>query len=75
MHTPVLQMLDFSKPFEVVADASKFTSSGVLLQEGQPIALNSREFNKAGLNYTVSEWKMLALVCAVQTWCHYLEGS
>ena len=52
---PVLRMPDFSKSFEVVADASKFASGGVLLQEGQPIAFDSRKFNKAELNYTVSE--------------------
>ena len=54
-HTPVLRMPNFSKPFEVVADASKFASGGVLLQEGQPIAFDSRKSNKAELNYTVSE--------------------
>ena len=30
-HAPILQMPNFSKPFEDVADASKFASSGVLL--------------------------------------------
>ena len=30
-HAPVLRMPDFSKPFEVVADASKYASGGVLL--------------------------------------------
>ena len=74
-HTLVLRMPDFSKPFEVVADASKFASGGVLLQEGQPIAFDNRKFNKAGLNYTVSEQEMLASVRAVQTWRYYLEGS
>ena len=74
-HAPVLRMPDFSKPFEVVADASKYASGGVLLQEGQPIAFDSRKFNKAELNYTVSEQEMLALVRAVQTWRCYLEGS
>ena len=54
-HAPVLWMPDFSKPFEVVADASKYASGGVLLQEGQPIAFDSRKFNKAEINYTVSE--------------------
>lgn len=30
-HIPVLRMPDFSKPFEVMADASKFASGSVLL--------------------------------------------
>ena len=73
-HAPVLRMPDFSKPFEVVADASKYASGGVLLQEGQPIAFDSIKFNKAELNYTVSEQEMLASMRAVQTWRCYLEG-
>ena len=68
-------MPNFSKPFEVVANASKFASGGVLLQEGQPVAFDNRKFNKAELNYTMSEQEMLASVHAVQTWCCYLEGS
>lgn len=40
-HAPVFWMPDFSKPFGVMADASKFASSSVL-QEGQPIAFDRR---------------------------------
>ena len=39
--------------------------SSVLLQEGQPIAFDSRKFNKAELNYTMSGQEMLALVRTV----------
>ena len=68
-------MPDFSKPFEVVADALKYASDVVLMQEGRPIAFDNRKFNKAKLNYTVSEQEMLVSVCAIQTWRYYLEGS
>ena len=44
-------------------------------QEGQPIAFDSRKFNKVELNYTASEQEMLASVRTVQTWRCYLEGS
>ena len=45
------------------------------MQEGRPIAFDSQKFNKAEMNYTVSEQEMLASVRAVQTWRCYLEGS
>ena len=52
----------FPKPFEVVANALKIASGGsVLLPEGQPIALDSRKFNKAELNYIVSEQEMFGI--------------
>ena len=73
-HAPVLVMPDYEKPFEVVADASKYATGAVLLQAGRPIAFDSRKFNKAELNYSVSEQEMLASVRAVQAWRCYLEG-
>ena len=54
-HTPMLRMPDFSKPFEVVTEASKYASGAVLMQESWPTAFDSWKFNKAELNYTVSE--------------------
>ena len=55
IHAPVLRMSEFSKPFEVMTNALKYFSRAVLMQEGQPIALDSQKFNKAELNYTMSE--------------------
>ena len=45
------------------------------MQEGCQIAFNSWKFNKAELNYMVSEQEMLASLSNVQMWRCYLEGS
>ena len=46
-----------------------------LLQEGHPIAFESRKLNSAELNYTVTEKEMLAVVHALRVWRCYLEGA
>ncbi|KAI5674227.1 hypothetical protein M9H77_14591 [Catharanthus roseus] len=43
---PVLSLPDYSKPFEVHTDASDFAIGGVLMQDGHPIAHESRKLNK-----------------------------
>ena len=68
-------MPDSSKPFEVMADASKYTSSSVLMQEGRLIAFDSRKFNKTDLNCTVSEQEMLVPLRAIHMWRCYVKGS
>ncbi|KAE8717725.1 Detected protein of unknown function [Hibiscus syriacus] len=42
---PVLALPDFTIPFEVHADVSDFAIGGVLMQEGHPIAFESRKLN------------------------------
>ena len=44
---PVLALPDVSKPFEVQTDASNFALGGVLLQEGHPVAYESRKLSDA----------------------------
>jgi hypothetical protein len=72
---PVLKLPDFSKPFEVVSDASMYGAGAVLLQDGHPIAFESKKFTSAERNYTTTEQEMLAAHFALHKWRCYLEGT
>ena len=74
-HAPVLALADRDKPYELVADASGQGLGAVLMQDGRPIAYESRLMNSAEQNYTVSEKELLAVVHAMRTWRCYLEGA
>jgi len=72
---PVLGIADVTKPFEVETDASDFALGGVLLQDGHPIAYESRKLNDAERRYAASEKEMLAVVHCLRAWRQYLLGS
>ncbi|KAJ8627132.1 hypothetical protein MRB53_020439 [Persea americana] len=72
---PVLALPDFNKPYAVHTDASDFAIGGVLMQDGHPIAFESRKLNDTERRYTVQEKEMTALVHCLCTWRHYLLGS
>lgn len=72
---PVLTLPNLERPFEVQTDASDFAIGGVLMQEGHPVAYESRKLNEAERRYTVQEKEMTAVVHCLRTWRHYLLGS
>ncbi|KAA0068130.1 uncharacterized protein E6C27_scaffold238G00920 [Cucumis melo var. makuwa] len=72
---PVMILADHTKPFEVHTDASDFAIGGVLMQDGHPIAFESRKLNDTERRYTVQEKEMTAIVHCLRTWRHYLLGS
>ena len=75
MADPVLALPDLAKSFEVHTDDSDYAIGGVLMQEGHPIAYESRKFNDIERKYTVKEKGMTAIVHCLRTWRQYLLGS
>ena len=72
---PVLAHPNVSKPFEVQTDASDFALRGVLLQEGHPVAYESRKLSDAKRRYTAHEKELLAVIHCLRVWRHYLLGQ
>jgi hypothetical protein len=72
---PVLKLPDWSKPFVVQTDASGVAIGAVLMQDGHPIAYESRKMIPAELNYHAGEQELLAVIHALTVWRCYLEGA
>ena len=71
---PVLSAPDTNAPYEIVADACGTGIGAVLMQNEKPLSYESRKYNPAEQNYTVTEQELLALVNALKTWRYLLEG-
>ena len=65
---------DFSKPFEIHTDASKFQLGAVISQEGKPIAFFSKKLKKAQISYTTSERELLSIVETLKEYRNILLG-
>jgi hypothetical protein len=72
---PVLHIADPAQPYTVDCDASGFALGAVLLQDGHPIAYESRKFTPAEKNYSVGDRELCAVVHALTVWRCYLLGA
>jgi len=76
---PIISPPDWSKPFEIMCDASDFFIGVVLGQcidnKQHVIYYLSRTLNNAQLNYTTTEKEFLAVVFALEKFCPYLLGT
>ncbi|KAE8694701.1 RNA-directed DNA polymerase-like protein [Hibiscus syriacus] len=75
VNEPVLVLPDYTKPFVVFTDVSDVAIGGVLMQEGHPVAYESRKLNETERRYSVHEKEMTAVVHCLCIWRHYLLGS
>ncbi|KAD3067410.1 hypothetical protein E3N88_35290 [Mikania micrantha] len=79
VEAPILQSPDWSKPFEIMCDASDYVVGAVLGQrvDKKPIAIYyaSKTLSDALLNYTTTEKELLAIVFALDKFRPYFRGS
>ena len=73
--TPILAVVDPLKPYVVETDASDKAIGAVLLQEGRPIAFESKKLDRAQQNYSTYERELYAIIYALKKWRHYLYGA
>ena len=79
MTKPVLAAPDLDKEFRVEADASNYTTGGVLLMKGSDelwrlVAFIFKSLSDTERNYEIHDKEMLAVVKCLEAWRHFLEG-
>lgn len=77
---PCLKLPDFSRPFALCTDASKYALGAVLIQEDEdgfphPISFASRKLNSPEINYSVFEKEALGVVFGINHFKQYLYGK
>ena len=63
---PVLKLPDFTKLFEIHTDASDVAYGAVLIQDGHPVAYESKKFSDIEVGWPTHEKEMLAIVYALR---------
>ena len=76
---PILRIPSDTAPFYLETDSSDFATGAVLEQLGEdnlwhPVAFYSKSLNEHEHNYEIYDKELLAIICALEEYCHYLEG-
>jgi len=71
--TPILALPNFQEPFTIEIDACHDGIGAVLMQQGQPIAYDSKALGEKHKALSIYEKEFLALIMAVERWRAYLQ--
>ncbi|KAL0343620.1 UNVERIFIED_CONTAM: hypothetical protein Sangu_1249400 [Sesamum angustifolium] len=72
---PVLALPDMSKLFTMETDALDFALGGILMQDGHPVAFESRKLKDVEWRYSVHEKELLELLSEFHSELEYRAGS
>jgi len=72
---PVLKLPDFDKDFEIHSDASDFAIGGVIVQDGRPVAFESKKLSETERRWPTHEKEMWAVIHYLKTWGHYIGSK
>jgi hypothetical protein len=81
MSSPILILANETKPFRVEADSLDVATGAVLSQQSDtdnkwhPVAFFSKSLSAVQCNYDIHDKEMLAIICALEEWRHFLEGT
>src|ERR1700677_4932966 len=79
--TLILVLPDSNLPFLLEADGSGFATGAVLSQQcpkdnkWHPVTFLSKALNAVEHNYEIHDTEILAIICGLEEWCHYLKGA
>ncbi len=78
--SPTLTFPSKSGLFCLECDTSNFTMGAILSQQQEDglfhlIGFISKSFSNTEQNYQIHDKEMLAIMCALEEWRHFLEGS
>jgi len=72
---PVLKLPDFDEDFEIHSDAFDFVIGGVLVQEGRPVAFESKKLSETERRWPTHEKEMWVVIHCLKTWGHYIGSK
>jgi len=70
-----LKLPDFDKDFEIHSDASDFAIGGVIVQDGRPVAFESKKLSETERRWPTHEKEMWAVIYCLKTWGHYIGSK